>query len=126
MVEEEAKPKKSYPVMIATILAGIAIPTVKWLVTKELTSIDYMVGVLPILAGAFSTTQVSPVKSIAPMVAEAAAQTAVRMDATAAGPPGTLTEVGQKIAADVTAAVTGKPQSLADQLIARTKAKVGR
>ena len=125
MVADEAAPKKTYPVLIATNAAGLAIPLVKWLLTKELTAGDFMLAAIPIIAGGFATTQVTPVKSVAGKVAQAAVQTAIAIDATAAGPPGTLTDVGQRIAATVTAKVAGTPPSLAESIVARTKARVG-
>lgn len=76
------------------------------------------IGTIIVALGTLFVRQlVMPVSAVGPKVAEAALQTAKRLDAVAAGPPGEVTAVGQREAADVTADVLGTSKDLADQII---------
>jgi hypothetical protein len=126
--ELETKPKRHYPALILGTLGGLLVPAVKWLYTHELSPGDFMIAAVPIVMGALTTTQVTPVKDMVPVMAEKVGEATVlvakRIDAIGAGAPGTVTPVAEKIATEVTAQVTGAKPSLAGGIIARVKAKV--
>lgn len=76
------------------------------------------------IGGMFVRSQVTPVSSVLPMLAEVGVKTAQGLDAIAAGAPGQVTQVATQTVAGVVATVSGKPTSLAEQITARVKAKV--
>jgi hypothetical protein len=128
MAAEEV-PKKSYPVLIAGIVAGLMVPAAEWLITKRLTAFGFVAAAMPVVAAAFSTPKVTPMKSVLPMMAEKIGEATIlvaqKLDATAAGPPGKVTEVATQVAADVTSDVAKVRPTLADTIVKRTKARVG-
>jgi hypothetical protein len=129
MMAAEEKPKRHYPALILGILGTLIVPGVKWLVTKELGPVDFVVAAVPVVMGALTHTQVTPVKDMVPAIAEKVGEATIlvaqKLDATAAGPPGKVTEVATQVAADVTSDVAKVRPTLADTIVKRTKARVG-
>jgi hypothetical protein len=67
---------------------------------------------------------VSPA-TLAERDAESSIETAQRVDSVTSGPPGTITQTAETIAADVVAKKASTEPSLAEKIVARAKARAG-
>lgn len=111
---------KRFPALTFGVLGALAIPLIQWLVTKEITLGAALLAIVPIVTGALTHTQVTPVAAVEPRVAEAALETAKRLDAATVGPGGQITAQGTREATAVVGQVLRTTPTRAGELVQAT------